>query len=154
MSGIMPFPDSARAKVKPNCDVDVAIIGVNKNNKGYEEGKAKSLKMALMNEEGAYVEIGDCSGIGETESKELFELTKSFRVGEDSTTVFVEPVVIATVECIQTYRDTRNKVYRIENGQVREIGETTLVRLRNPHVKGYRADKKACIEDVGLNQVN
>jgi hypothetical protein len=141
-------------KVKPNCDVDVAIIGVNKNNKGYEEGKAKSLKMALINEDGDYVEIGDCSGIGEDESKELFELTKNFKIGEDNTTVFVQPVVIAAVEYIQTYPDTRNKVYRIENGQVREIGETTLVRLRNPHVKGYRADKKACIKDVGLNQVS
>jgi ATP-dependent DNA ligase len=141
-------------KVKPNCDIDVAIIGINKNNKGFEEGKAKSLKMALMNEEGNFVEIGDCSGIGEAESKELFELTKSFRVGEDSTTVFVQPVVIATVEYIQTYPDTRNKVYRIENEQIKETGETTLVRLRNPHVKGYRGDKKACLEDIGLNQVN
>jgi ATP-dependent DNA ligase len=151
-------------KVKPNCDVDVAIIGVNKNNKGYEEGKAKSLKMALMNEEGDYVEIGDCSGIGEDESKELFELTKTFKIGEDSTTVFVQPIVITTVEYIQTYPDTRNKVYRIESVdcvggicagmRMREVGEATLVRLRNPHVKGYRADKKACLEDIGLNQVS
>jgi hypothetical protein len=107
-----------------------------------------------MSEDGDYVEIGDCSGIGEDDSKELFELTRSFSVGEDNATVFVEPVVIATVEYIQTYPDTRNKVYRIEKGRVREVGETTLVRLRNPHVKGYRADKKACLEDVGLNQVS
>jgi hypothetical protein len=76
----------------------------------------------------------------------------------------VEPVVIATVEYIQTYPDTRNKVYRLEGVdcvgtvcagmRMREVGETSLVRLRNPHVKGYRADKKACIEDIGLNQVN
>lgn len=141
-------------KVKPNVDIDVGIIGVNKNTKGFDEGKARSLKMALMNEDGNYVEIGDCSGVGEDESKELFELTKSFKIGEDSTTVFVAPVVIATIEYIQTYPDTRNKVYHIEAGLIREAGETTLVRLRNPHVKAYRADKKACVEDIGLNQVS
>lgn len=110
--------------------------------------------MALMTKDGNYVEIGDCSGVGEDESKELFELNRSFKIGEDSTTVFVQPIVIATIEYIQTYPDTRNKVYRIEAGLVREAGETTLVRLRNPHVKAYRADKKACLEDIGLNQVN
>jgi len=141
-------------KVKPNCDIDVAIIGVNKNNKGFEQGKAKSLKMALMNEDGSFVEIGDCSGIGEEEAIQLFELVKGFKIGEDNITVYVQPVVIATVEYIQTYPETRNKVYSIQNGAVREVGEQTLVRLRNPHVKGYRADKKACIEDVGLNQIS
>jgi ATP-dependent DNA ligase len=141
-------------KVKPNCDIDVAIIGINKNNKGFDEGKARSLKMGLMNEDGNFVEIGDCSGVGDEESQELFELVRNFRIGEDNTTVFVQPVVIATIEYIQTYPDTRNKVYRIENGQIKETGEATLVRLRNPHVKGYRADKKACIEDVGLNQIS
>lgn len=138
-------------KLKPNCDIDVAIIGINKNNKGFEEGKAKSLKMALMNDDGGFVEIGDCSGVGEEEAKELFKLTE-FKIGEDNTTVFVQPIVIVTIEYIQTYPDTRNKVYRLDGG-FKESGEQTLVRLRNPHVKGYRADKKACIEDISLSQL-
>jgi ATP-dependent DNA ligase len=141
-------------KVKPNCDIDAAIIGINKNNKGFEQGKAKSLKMALMNEDGSFVEIGDCSGIGEEEAEQLFELVKSFKIGEDNMTVYVQPIVIATVEYIQTYPDTRNKCYVIEKGEIFEKGEQILVRLRNPHVKGYRADKKACIEDIGLNQIS
>ena len=140
-------------KVKPNCDIDVAVIGVNKNNKSFEQGKAKSLKMALMNEDGSFVEIGDCSGIGEEEAIQLFELVKGFKIGEDNITVYVQPVVIATVEYIQTYPETKNRVYIIKDGNVREAGEQTLVRLRNPHVKGYRADKKACIEDISLSQL-
>lgn len=141
-------------KVKPNNDIDVAIIGVNKNNKGFEQGKAKSLKMALMNEDGSFVEIGDCSGIGEAEAEQLFELVKCFKIGEDNITVYVAPVVIAQVEYIQTYPETRNKRFIIADGKIREAGEQTLVRLRNPHVIGYRADKKACIEDIGLNQLS
>jgi len=140
-------------KVKPNCDIDAVVIGINKNNKGFAEGKARSLKIALMNEDGNFVEIGDCSGIGEAESEELYKLTE-FKIGEDNTTVFVQPFVVVTIEYIQTYPDTRNKVYAIQNGVIREVGEQTLVRLRNPHVKTYRADKKACIEDVGLNQIS
>jgi len=141
-------------KVKPNCDIDVAIIGINKNNKGFADGKARSLKMALMNEDGSFVEIGDCSGIGEEEAIQLFELVKGFKIGEDNITVYVQPAVIATIEYIQTYPETKNKVYIIKDGKIREAGEQTLVRLRNPHVKGYRADKKACVEDVGLNQIS
>jgi hypothetical protein len=140
-------------KVKPNCDVDVAIIGVNKNNKGFDQGRATSLKMGLMNDDDNFVEIGDCAGIGETESLELFELVKSFKIGEDATTVFVQPVVVMTVEYIETYPDTRNKVFQMGQALFKELGEQTLVRLRNPHVKGYRADKKICVEDIGLNQV-
>jgi ATP-dependent DNA ligase len=108
-------------KVKPNCDVDVAIIGVNKNNKGYEEGKAKSLKMALMNEEGDYVEIGDCSGIGEEESKQLFDLTKSFKIGEDGTTVFVQPIVITTVRWNENQRSWRNNFGEAEESSCQRL---------------------------------
>ena len=35
----------------------------------------------------------------------------------------------------------------------KEVGTQCLVRLRNPHVVKYRADKKVCVEDIGLNQV-
>ncbi len=62
--------------------------------------------------------------------------------------------LIATIEFIDTYLDTTNKVYRIEGNTIKEVGEQSLVRLKSPHVIGYRADKKAVIEDVGLNQVN
>lgn len=140
-------------KVKPNNDIDAVIIGINKNNKGFSEGKARSLKIALMNEDGNFVEIGDCSGIGEQEAQELYKLTE-FKIGEDNTTIFVQPFVVVTIEYIQTYPDTRNKVYAIQNGTIKEVGYQSLIRLRNPHVKAYRADKKACIEDVGLNQIS
>jgi ATP-dependent DNA ligase len=140
-------------KVKPNNDIDCVILGINKNNKGYEQGKAKSLKIGLMNEDGSFVEIGDCAGIGEEESKELFKLT-SLKIGEDNTTLFIKPLVVITVEYIETYPDTRNKRYIIEKGEIFEKGEQILVRLRNPHVKAYRKDKKVCVEDVGLNQIS
>jgi ATP-dependent DNA ligase len=140
-------------KVKPNVNLDAAIIGINKNNKGFELKKAKSLKLALMNDDGSFVEIGDCSGVGEQEAGELWSLT-DFKLGEDNQTVYVQPVVIATIEYIDTYLDTKNKCYVIDGKSIREVGEQTLVRLKSPHIIGYRADKKACLEDIGLNQVS
>lgn len=139
-------------KLKPNCDVDAVILGLNKNNKGWDEGMARSVKLALMTDEGNFVEIGDCSGVGEEEAMELRKL-EEFKVSEDRTTVWVQPIVIVTVEYIATYPDTKNRVFSINDGAFKEMGEMTCVRLKSPHVKGYRADKKACIEDVGLNQV-
>jgi len=140
-------------KVKPNVNLDAAIIGINKNNKGFELKKAKSLKLALMNDDGSFVEIGDCSGVGEQEAEELWGLTE-FKLAEDTNTVWVQPVVIATIEYIDTYLGTKNKCYVIDGKSIREVGEQTLVRLKSPHIIGYRADKKACLEDIGLNQVS
>jgi hypothetical protein len=140
-------------KVKPNNGVDVAIGGVNKDNKGFELGMAKSLKMFLMNEDGSFVEIGDCSGVGEDEAKELFKLTQ-LKIGEDNKTVFVKPVVIATVEYIETYPDTVNRRFIIEGDKIKEIGVQTLVKLKSPHILKWRSDKSANIHDIGLNQIN
>ena len=95
----------------------------------------------------------DCSGVGEIEARELFTLT-DFKIGEDSRTVFVQPLPIATVEYIEAYQGTRNRRFIIQDGKLKEAGEQTLVKLKSPHVFKYRADKKACVEDIGLNQVN
>jgi len=139
-------------KVKPRREVDGVIIGINKRNKGFEQQKAKSLKMALLRDDGLFVEIGDVAGIGEQEAEKLWELT-NFKVGEDRETLFVQPIVIATVEYIQTFDNTKNRVFRMESGIFKEVDSQTLVRLRNPHVIAYREDKEVRVEDIGLNQV-
>lgn len=56
-------------KAKPNCDVDAVIIGVNKNNKGYARGLAKSVKVALMPTENTFMELGDATIPSEAEAR-------------------------------------------------------------------------------------
>ena len=131
-------------KVKPNVNLDAAIIGINKNNKGFELKKAKSLKLALMNDDGSFVEIGDCSGVGEQEAGELWGLTE-FKLGEDSQTVFVQPVVIATIEYIDTYLDVR-----IVNNSTTQNGQVGLEIISNsPSLESNGFRINGTIKDIG-----
>lgn len=138
-------------KAKPNCDVDAVIIGVNKNTKGYEKGIAKSVVVALMNDEGNFVVLGDATVPSEAEARALFALTR-VKVGEDPTTTWVTPIVVVQISYISLFADTTNDVRKREN-TARQIGVTKFVRMKSPHVVAYRKDKKVCVSDVGLSQV-
>lgn len=137
-------------KAKPNCDIDAVIIGINKNTKGYEKGLAKSVKVALMREDGNFVELGDATVPSVAEALALFALTR-VKVGETATTVLVKPLVIVKINYISLFPDTINAVRGAETLQ--QFGTMMLVRMKSPRVVGYRKDKKVCVEDIGLNQV-
>lgn len=137
-------------KAKPNCDVDAVIIGINKNTKGYEKGLAKSVRVALMRDDGNFVELGDATVPSVEEARELFALTR-VKVYETPETVFVRPIVVVQISYISLFPDTINAV-RASNSLV-EIGTTMFVRMKSPRVVAYRKDKKVCISDIGINQV-
>lgn len=140
-------------KAKPNCDVDAVIIGINKNNKGYSKGIAKSVKVALMPTEGSFVELGDATVAREDEARAVFELTKA-KVNENDKTVFVKPLLVVKIDYISLFPDTTNSVYKLLLGGMTEIGTMKAVRMKSPRVVGYRKDKHACTNDVGLNQID
>lgn len=137
-------------KAKPNRDVDAVIIGINKNTKGFEKGLAKSVKVALLQDDGHFVELGDATVPSEDEARELFALTR-VKVRETDAVVFVRPLVVVTISYISLFPDTVNQVYAGES--LLNIGTTMLVRMKSPRVVGYRKDKKVCAQDVGLNQI-
>lgn len=137
-------------KAKPNRDVDAVVIGINKNNKGFDKRLAKSLKVALMRDDGNFVELGDATVPSNAEASELFALTR-VKVSEDTNTVFVKPLVIVQIDYISVFPNTRNTIR--DKGNFAEIGEMPLVRMKSPRVKGYRRDKKVCVSDIGLNQI-
>lgn len=139
-------------KAKPNRDVDAVIIGINKNNKGYAKGLAKSVRVALMRDDGSFVELGDATVASEAEARELFALTR-VKVNENTQTVFVKPLVVVQIDFISLFPETTNRVYKLLLGGMMEIGTMQAVRMKSPRVKGYRKDKHACTEDVGLNQI-
>ena len=137
-------------KAKPNRDIDAVIIGINTNTKGYEKGLARSVKVALMLENGNFVELGDATVPSEAEARELFALTR-VKVGEAGNAVLVKPLVIVKISHISLFPDTYNIVH--DGKTLREIGTMQLVRMKSPRVVGYRKDKKVCVEDIGLSQI-
>jgi ATP-dependent DNA ligase len=137
-------------KAKPNRDIDAVIIGINKNNKGYEKGLAKSVRVALLREDGNFVELGDATVPSEAEARELFALTR-VKVGEDPSLVLVKPLVVVQINYISLFPETINGVR--DGKTLRCFGTTVLARMKSPRVVGYRKDKKVCVEDVGLNQI-
>lgn len=148
--GLVARTNGDTYKAKPNQDIDAVIIGVNKNNKGYAKGMAKSVKVALMREDGNFVEIGDATVPTDYEARELFNLTR-VAVGEAGSTLLVKPLVIVQISCISLFPDTYNVVH--DKKTLREIGTMKLVRMKSPRIVGYRKDKKVRVEDIGLNQV-
>lgn len=139
-------------KAKPNHDIDAVIFGINKNNKGYAKGLAKSVKVALLLENGSFVELGDATVPSEAEARELFALTR-VKVNENASTAFVKPLVVVRISYISLFPNTTNRIYKLLLGGFTEVGTMQAVRMKSPRVVGYRKDKKVCTEDIGMNQI-
>jgi len=139
-------------KVKPISEVDAVITGINKREL-FWSGKVTSIRLALMDEQGNFVELGDCaSGITHELRSSLWRLM-DFKVAEDDKVVWVKPVVICTVQYTDVFRG-RNMVFKYEEGKgYVPTWHTEFVRLRHPRLIGFRADKRVTPEDLRLEQV-
>jgi len=132
--GLVARSDGELYKVKPFSEVDAVIIGVNKR-KLFWSKQVTSIKLALMDDQGRFIEIGDCaSGIDHKLRLSLWKLM-DFKVAEDDKMVWVKPVVICTVQYTDIFKG-KNKVFSYEEGKgYAHVGYAELVRLRHPRLK-------------------
>lgn len=139
-------------KIKPISEVDAVIIGINKREQFWSK-QVTSIKLALMNDQGNFVEIGDCaSGITQELRSSLWKLM-DFKVGEDSEMVWVKPMIICTVQYTDLFKG-KNKVFRFdEKTGYTHISYANLVRLRHPRLIGFRPDKRVTFEDLRIEQL-
>jgi ATP-dependent DNA ligase len=139
-------------KIKPISEVDAVIIAINKRELFWSK-QVTSIRLALMDDQGRFVEIGDCaSGITVDLRSSLWKLM-DFKVGEDDKAVWVKPMVICTVQYTDVFKG-RNKVYAYDDQHgYQNVGTTELVRLRHPRLIGFRGEKKVDPQDIGLNQI-
>lgn len=139
-------------KIKPISEVDAVIIAINKRELFWSK-QVTSIRLALMDDQGRFVEIGDCaSGITHDLRTALWKLM-DFKVGEDDKCVWVKPIVICTVQYTDVFKG-RNKVYNFNEQQgYQEIGTTQLVRLRHPRLVRLRPDKRVTPEDLRVEQI-
>lgn len=144
-------------KIKPKGEFDAVIIGINKES-GYgkktlfEKQQVPSLKLAVMDEQGNFIEVGDCaSGLTEDLRKALWKLM-DFKVGEDHETVYIKPIVVVQVEYTETYNKER-RVLKFDGTKYIEIGTKPFVSLRHPRLLRFRPDKTVNPKDLRASQI-
>lgn len=146
-------------KLKQKGDIDAVVIAINKKS-GYgknlnlfQQQMVTSLHLAIMDEQGNYIEIGDCaSGINHQLRKALWKLI-NYKIAEDSQHVWIKPFLICQIEYTELF-PSKNKIYTYtpENGYTQK-GETNLIRLRHPRLICFRTDKQPTPQDIGKQQI-
>jgi len=150
--GLVARSNNELYKIKPVSEVDAVIIAINKREL-FHSSQVTSIKIALMNAEGNFVEIGDCaSGIDWELRTRLWELM-DYKTGEDDQAVWVKPKVVCTVQYTDLFKG-RNMVYSYDEKQgYQHIGTTELARLRSPRLMDFRSDKRVTPEDLRVEQL-
>jgi len=145
-------------KIKPCLDVDAVIIGINKrsgNGKDLDlmqRKEVRSIKLALMQPDGTFIELSECaSGINEELGKALWKLL-DHKVGEDDTTIYVKPIVVCTIQYTDTFIKDR-QVLKYEQEKYTQIDVKPFVSLRHPRLIRFRPDKTVNPQDLRTPQI-
>jgi len=154
--GLVIRDNSDIYKVKPTGDFDAVIIGINKES-GYgkrtlfEQQQVPSLRLAVMTEDGNFIEVGDCAVPNEDLRKALWKLTDD-KVSEDRETLYVKPIVVVTVQYTETYNKER-RVLKFDGEKYVEVGTQPFVSLRHPRLIRFRPDKTVNPQDLRATQI-
>jgi len=151
--GLFTRSNSDFLKVKPRLEADAAIIGINKDHESFNQQQARSLKLALRDEHGGYVILGDVgSGITHELGKKLWALTQ-LKVSEDQKVLWLKPHAIATIVFEALYEKEQARLI-FENGELYDTGlKVPFVSMRHPRLERFRPDKKPTWEDIPISQV-
>ena len=156
--GLVIRNDGEIYKIKPCLEVDAVIIGINKKS-GYgkdlevtQRKEVRSIKLALMQQDGTLIELSDCaSGINEELGKTLWKLA-DYKVGEDNTTIYVKPIVVCTIQYTDTF--TKEKpILKYEQEKYTQLAVKPFVSLRHPRLIRFRPDKTVNPQDLRTAQI-
>lgn len=144
-------------KVKPILDVDAVIIALNKVDstgkptKRWPEEKVSSVRVALMDERGRFVELGDCSVADQRIQRALWSL-HSIKVSESEERIFVKPCVICQIRYTSIFEGSLCNILKF-TGQYTPQGTRKFAKLRHPRFVRFRPDKKVNPTDLRLEQI-
>lgn len=138
-------------KVKPFFDLDCALIGLNKRNL-WSRQEITSLKLAVIDEDGSYIEIGDvASGIDHQLRQELYKQLLPYKKAEYNTWVQVKPFVVVQVQAMELFPCTKPR-YLNKDGFLEPAGSKQAYSLRHPRLIRFRGEKNATVEDIGYER--
>jgi len=149
--GLFVRSNSEYFKVKPRLEADAVIIGINKNHDTFQHQEARSLKLALIDQEGHFTILGDVgSGITQTIGRTLWSLTEH-KIADDDKTLWIKPFAVVTVVFESLYQKEQPRF--TFDGDFFEIGKVSFVSMRHPRLERFRPDKQASYEDTPTSQV-
>ena len=145
------------SKIKPTLEVDAVIIGLNKKTSYgkqlnlFEQGQITSIKTALMQPDGTFLELSDCaSGITADLRTVLWKLME-FKVNETDKTVFIKPIAVCTAQYSDTF-PKRREILKFDS-EYKFRGYTQFISLREPRLIRFRPDKTVTPEDLRITQI-
>ena len=158
--GVVARTASDIYKIKPVRDVDAVIIALNKVDstgkptKRWKEQRVSTVRVALMDKDGIFVELGDCSIANPKVQVALWELHK-LKVSEDSQRIYVKPLVICQIQYTSLFEGSLCRNWKCEypRNEYIEQGSRKFFKLRHPRFIRFRRDKEVCPEDLRLEQI-
>ena len=155
--GLVLRSNSEAVKVKPMMDVDAVIIAINKVGstgkpvKRYPEEAVSSVRLALMDNLGRLVVLGDCTVPDRGVQKALWKL-HDIKVEENNERVFVHPCVVIQVRFTSIFHGSLCEILTYD-GKYQAAGGVKFWKMRNPRFMRFRTDKEAVYRDIRLDQV-
>jgi ATP-dependent DNA ligase len=138
-------------KLKPFLTIDCVVIGLNKRG-SWKEKEVTSLKLALIDSDGAFIEIGDvASGIDRQLRASLYDRLMPLAKREHEGWVQIPPFIVAEVEATELFRCEKPR-YLLKAGVLELDGSKRAYSLRHPRLIRFRSDKKATVEDAGYER--
>lgn len=154
----MVLTDSSNTiyKLKPLVEIDAVIVGINTKGK-LKHGEVTSIKTALINDQGRFVDLTDvASGIEVDLRRELYRLM-DYRIPEasDEDTIRVQPLIVVTLGYQETFKATFKESFTYDpHLKIYNKAPLTInVSLRSPRLLRFRPDKTPTSRDVGFNQL-
>ena len=112
------------------------------------------VNIALMDKDGRFVELGDCTIADPRIQSALWDLHE-YTVSEDSQRVYVKPLVIIQIQYTAAFEGSlcRNWQFNWTSGGYVAFGSRGFYKLRHPRFLRFRPDKQVSPEDLRLEQV-
>jgi len=149
--GIVVRNNNEIFKLKTEGELDAVIIAINKE-RLFAEQKVTSVKLALMESDGTFVELCDCSsGIDVPLRSALWQLME-YKVEEDEKRVWVKPMVVVQIAYTDTF-ESANRRMGFNGQKYIEVGTMPLVTLKSPRLAHIRSDKEVTPKDLALEQI-
>ena len=155
--GVVVRANADIIKVKPVLDVDAVVVAINKvggtgnPNKRYKDQMVSSVRVALMDKEGFFIVLGDCT-IADPNWQKVFWELQDLKVSEDSKRVWVQPAVIIQIQYTAVFPGSICEKVSFD-GKYHARGEMQFCKMRNPRFIRPRGDKQVDSKDLRLEQM-
>jgi len=149
--GLVITAGEQRYRVKPIRTLEACIVGINKKQRILNE-EVTSVRIALMDKEGDFVEIGDLgTATDRTVSRMLYQLM-AYKAQDEGKTIYVKPFVVVELEFTTTYEAEQAKL-RWNGERYVKVGTVQFFSLREPRLKRFRQDKQPMPQDIPIEQL-